>query len=125
MKVKNCSKCGSINFIKKGINSNGKQKYFCLDCKRYFQIKTITLGWVKKAYRDYTHGNMVYRDLVIKYKKSIPTLTKYFDLLNKENNTINNESKNIINNNIKLKETINSIVKTPINLVFDATFLKI
>jgi hypothetical protein len=121
MKVKNCSKCGSINFIKKGINSNGKQKYFCLDCKKYFQIKTITLGWVKKAYKDYTYGNMIYRDLVIKYKKSIPTLTKYFDLLNKEKN--NNKLENIINN--KSKETINSIAKTPINLVFDATFLKI
>lgn len=110
MKVKNCPKCGSFNFIKKGFD-NKKQRYFCKDCNSYFQPKIELPSWVKKAYRDYTFGNMIYKDLKIKYNKSIPTLTKYFDNLG----------------NIKTNVDIVKLhpIEKSINLIFDATFLKI
>jgi transposase-like protein len=31
-----CPKCNSLNFIKKGIQPNQKQKFFCKNCQSYF-----------------------------------------------------------------------------------------
>ena len=115
-KVEYCPKCGSFNIIKKGLDKNiSKQRYFCKDCKRYFQPKIILPSWVKKAYKDYTYGNMIYKDLVIKYKKSIPTLTKYFDLLGDLNKE---QYKKDVSNKKK------SPIAIPISLILDATFFK-
>ena len=32
----NCTKCNSSNYIKKGLRNN-KQRFYCKDCKKYFQ----------------------------------------------------------------------------------------
>jgi|WetSurMetagenome_2_1015567.scaffolds.fasta_scaffold258274_2 hypothetical protein len=114
-KVRYCLKCGSFNILKKGKNRDNKQRYFCNDCKRYFQPKISLPSWVKKAYDDYVFRSMIYKDLVIKYKKSIPTLTKYFDLLN------NLETEQYINDVNNKKK---SPIAIPISLIFDATFFK-
>ena len=106
MKVKNCPKCESKNFIKKGLDCD-KQRYFCKDCNKYFQPKVLLPSWVKKAYNDYAFKSMILKDLSAKYNKSIPTLIKYFDIL------INKPSKTSKNNN-----------EQAINLIFDATFFK-
>lgn len=113
MKVKNCPKCGSLNFVKKGFNlyKNDKiQRYFSKDCNCKFQPKIEVPLWVKKAYKDYIFKGMIFKDLTVKYNKSIPTLTKYFDILNEVSN--------------KPKKPNKSNSKQFINLIFDATFFK-
>ena len=110
MKVKNCPNCGSLNFVKKGFNfyKNDKiQRYLCKDCNYKFQPKIELPSWVNRAYNDYAFKSIIYKDLTIKYNKSIPTLVKYFDILNNKPNKLNK------NNN-----------KQSINLIFDATFFK-
>ena len=57
---------------------------------------------------------MILKDLSKKYHKSIPTLTKYFDLIGKKHN---NHFKTIRKINYNTK-------KESINLVFDGTFFK-
>lgn len=105
--INKCPICKSKNITKKGKNTDDRQRYFCKNCKKYFQPKIELPSWVKKAYNDYAFKGMIYKDLTIKYNKSIPTLVKYFDILNNKPNKPNK------NNN-----------KQPINLIFDATFFK-
>lgn len=118
MKVLNCPKCGSTNIIKKGLDKNKnvkKQRYFCKDCKRYFQPKVYLPSWVKKAYNDYVFKNFILKDLSIKFRKSIKTITKYFDLLN---NLETEQHINDVNNKKR------PLIQIPISLIFDATFFK-
>lgn len=114
MKVKKCPKCGSENFIKKGLDGE-KQRYFCKECKKYFQPKIALPSWVKKAYNDYVFKSIILVDLSIKYNKSIKTIVKYFDILN----------------NVETKEYIDKVnnkeippISVPISLILDATFFK-
>ena len=34
----NCTKCNSSHYIKKGLQ-NHKQRFYCKDCKKYFQLE--------------------------------------------------------------------------------------
>lgn len=102
-----CPYCKNKNIKKRGKNIDGKQRYFCNDCKKHFQPKAELPSWVNKAYNDYAVKGVIYKDLSVKYNKSIPTLTKYFDILISKPNKFNK--------NIK---------EQPINLIFDATFFK-
>ena len=113
--INKCLICKSKNITKKGRNTDDRQRYFCKNCKKYFQPKIELPSWVKKAYNDYAFKGMIYKDLTIKYNKSIPTLVKYFDILNNESNKINKNNKQQLNK---------SNNKQPINLIFDATFFK-
>jgi len=79
--IKKCPFCKTNNIIKKGKNNNEKQRYFCNDCKKHFQPKILSPSWVDRAYNDYSNKCMFLKDLSRKYNKSIPTLTKYFDIL--------------------------------------------
>jgi hypothetical protein len=107
--IKKCQFCKNNNIIKKGKNNDGKQRYFCKDCKKHFQLKILSPSWVDKAYNDYTNKCMFLKDLSIKYNKSIPTLTKYFDILNHK---------------IEDKIITKANERNSTNLIFDGTFFK-
>ena len=131
---KYCPFCKKSNVIRKGINSNYKQRYYCKDCKKYFQNNNKQIPiWAYKAYEDYNFNNIILKRLSNIYHKSIPTIKKYFNIIiNKEikdkelkdknkhknnNNVINtNNNDNNNNNNINNRHSI--------NLIFDGTFLK-
>ena len=36
-----CYRCGSNHYRKKGFSKEGKQRYFCLDCRRYFLLELL------------------------------------------------------------------------------------
>jgi len=110
MKVLNCPKCGSTNIIKKGLYKNKNVKK-----QRYFQPKVYLPSWVKKAYNDYVFKNFILKDLSIKFRKSIKTITKYFDLLN---NLETEQHIDDVNNKKR------PLIQIPISLIFDATFFK-
>ena len=90
--------------MKKDGKKNGRQKYKCLTCGRYFNNKKKENPiWIKKAYQDYTIHKQTYKELTKKYGKSHKTLRKYFD----EYAAVTGELK-----------TINE----PMVLILDATF---
>ena len=41
--IKECKRCTSTNFKKRGYSKSGIQRYFCQDCKRYFIVTTNTI----------------------------------------------------------------------------------
>ena len=45
----NCTKCNSYNYIKKGLQ-NKKQRFYCKDCKSYFQA-----AYTYQAYKPETN----------------------------------------------------------------------
>jgi len=49
----NCTKCNSSNYIKKGLRNN-KQRFYCKDCKSYFQS-----SYSYKAYKVETNSLLV------------------------------------------------------------------
>lgn len=121
MKVKSCPKCGSINFVKRGFyktKNTKKQKYYCKDCKHKFQLKVVLPSWVNKAYDDYVFNDMILKNLSIKYSKFIPTLVKYFDILNEI------ETKEYVDDVDDVDNKKRPPMAVPISLLLDATFFK-
>lgn len=105
--------------FKKHGKFKGKQRYKCLYCGKTFNcISKKIPKWVSQAYDDYCFKRFILKDLSVKYKKSIKTIRKYFDLL--DLNSQKRSKKRLIKkeNEKERREFANK----NINLVFDGTF---
>ena len=98
---KNCPKCGGIKIIKKGFKNN-KQHYKCKYCGAVFILKK---DLSEDIYKDYVKNKLTLKLLSNKYKKSISTIQR----------TINKYKPNL---------SIQTIPLEPVNLVFDAFYLR-
>lgn len=82
----------------------GRQSYQCLVCKKQFsQKRKTTPVWVKKAYTRYSVNKQTLAELSVEFKKSIPTLRKYFETYTAHTGEVCEVASNL-------------------NIVFDATF---
>jgi MULE transposase domain. len=84
-------------------HKKGKQQYRCKQCQHQFSPRQRRPAWVKRAYHQYVKGKHSLQELRVIYRKSLPTLRKYFDQLPPENRPLRNETLSV-------------------NLIFDATF---
>jgi integrase/recombinase XerD len=46
-----CYRCGSSNYSKRGLTKAGKQRYFCLDCRRHF-VENVDYANYKPSYLE-------------------------------------------------------------------------
>ena len=84
----------------------GRQSYQCLACKKQFsQRRKTTPVWVRKAYERYSSHKQTLSELSIEFKKSIPTLRKYFETYTAHTGEV-------------------CEVVQDLNIVFDATFFE-
>jgi hypothetical protein len=86
-------------------HKNNKQQYQCTVCKHQFCSSIKKPRWSRKAYQEYFIGKQTLKELQLRYKKSIPTLRKYFDAIEFSNQLL-------------------QAPKEPINLILYATFFR-
>ena len=79
-----CPYCGSIEFIKKGLSRDKKQRYYCKECQKRFTFSTGTLmdhhkiplsEWIEFLLNIFSFSSLNHTS---KNNKNSPTTTKYW-----------------------------------------------
>lgn len=112
--IKECKRCNSTSFKKRGFSKSGIQRYFCQNCKKYFTITTNTIfenhkvsisEWIEFLLNTFSYQS--FKTISFVNKNSISTtklwIYKLFLILNEYQKDI------ILQGNVYIDETYYSI----------------
>lgn len=121
IEITNCRVCGSINIKKKGFTKNGIQRYYCNNCKKFFNPLTNTIfenhkisisEWIEFLFNIFNYGSITLTSKVNKngVNTSSYWLHKIFLILK------NCQDTTILDGKVYIDEMFYKVIKSDIKL---------